>query len=42
MRNVRTVYLAAIWLVALGAGLSAIAKGPKTAPLQVTYYYLPG
>jgi hypothetical protein len=42
MRNARTVWLAAIWFTVLGAGLSAIAKGPKAAPLVVTYYYLPG
>ena len=43
MRNARTVWLASIWLFALGLGVTAAAKGTKTtAPLDVTYYYLPG
>jgi hypothetical protein len=42
MRNARTVWLAAIWFIALGAGLSAMAKESKAAPVVVTYYYLPG
>ena len=42
MRKSRAVWLAAIGLTALGLAVPALAKGAKPAPLEVTYYYLPG
>jgi hypothetical protein len=42
MRKSRAVLIAAVWSVVLGAALPALAKGAKRAPLEVTYYYLPG
>ncbi len=42
MRNARTAWIAVIWLLALGAGFPVLARGEKSAPLDVTYYYLPG
>jgi|GEM_PF-2591060 len=43
MRNKRMVWPAAIWVLTLGVAFTAAGKGTKaTAPLEVTYYYLPG
>ena len=42
MRSARTAWFAVICLIAVGVALPVMAKGPKSAPLDVTYYYLPG
>jgi hypothetical protein len=42
MRNRRKAWIAVIGVLALGAAFSVLARGGKSAPLDVTYYYLPG
>lgn len=42
MRNAQRAWVAVICLVAVGAALPVMARPPKAAPLDVTYYYLPG
>ena len=42
MRSAQTAWVAVIWLIAIGLALPVTAKQPKSAPLDVTYYYLPG
>ncbi len=42
MRNVQTAWVAVICLIAVGVALPVMAREPKSAPLDVTYYYLPG
>jgi multidrug transporter EmrE-like cation transporter len=42
MRNARTAWIAVICLMAVGAAFPVLAKGAKSTPLDVTYYYLPG
>ena len=42
MRSAQTAWVAVIWLIAIGLALPVTAKQPKSAPLDVTHYYLPG
>jgi len=42
MRNSQAAPIAIICLLGLATALPALAKTAKSAPLEVTYYYLPG
>ena len=42
MRNSHAAAIAIICLLGLATAMPVLARNAKSAPLEVTYYYLPG